>query len=293
MVMKGMITRKRRRRSLQWDLYRVFERFGLWVFSGVTALHLVHWVFISFLVFFFLSKKLLLLKFWLYSVMGFWTEHFYMFLWAPVGIWEYSRWWFFQFLLCLVGFCLFVVFFFSCGEFIKLGDGQLYKVGCFFNDAFSFQFHVFATDFSRKILLGCWWLKPELHIGEKNWMCVENKTYFSTMQMSLVRGARDGWRAMYLGAFFLWGCLHCSISAGRNTFSKDWAFSHDLKALGSTTFKTTQGRRRKALESKIRYVSLSLLQGMGFCIFCGSVSLERWIHNPYPLLWAWMFPPTE
>jgi hypothetical protein len=29
MVMKGMITRKRRRRSLQWDLYRVFERFGL------------------------------------------------------------------------------------------------------------------------------------------------------------------------------------------------------------------------------------------------------------------------
>jgi hypothetical protein len=34
-------------------------------------------------------------------------------------------------------------------------------------------------------------------------MCVENKTYFSTMQMSLVRGARDGWRAMYLGAFFL------------------------------------------------------------------------------------------
>jgi hypothetical protein len=41
-----------------------------------------------------------------------------------------------------------------------------------------------------------------------------------------------------------------------------------LKVLGSTTFKTTQGRRRKALESKIRYVSLSLLQGMGFCIFC-------------------------
>jgi len=30
MVMKGMIMRKRRRRrSLQWDLYRVFERFGL------------------------------------------------------------------------------------------------------------------------------------------------------------------------------------------------------------------------------------------------------------------------
>jgi len=29
MVMKGMIMRKRRRRSLEWDLYRVFERFGL------------------------------------------------------------------------------------------------------------------------------------------------------------------------------------------------------------------------------------------------------------------------
>jgi hypothetical protein len=29
MVMKGMIMRKRRRRSLQWDLCRVFERFGL------------------------------------------------------------------------------------------------------------------------------------------------------------------------------------------------------------------------------------------------------------------------
>lgn len=109
--------------------------------------------------------------------MGFWTEHFYMFLWAPVGIWEYSRWCFFQFLLCFVGFCLFVVFFFPCGEFSKLGDGQLYKVVCFFNDAFSFQFHVFATDFSRRILLGCWWLKPELHIGEENWMCVENKTF--------------------------------------------------------------------------------------------------------------------
>lgn len=165
--------------------------------------------------------------------------------------------------------------FFSCGEFLKLGDGQLYKVGCFFNDAFSFQFHVFATDFSRKILLGCWRLKPELHIGEKNWMCVENKTYFSTMQMSLVRGARDGWRAMYLGAFFLWGCLHCSISAGRNTFSKDWAFSHDLKALGSTTFKTTQGRRRKALESKIRVLwrVTSLLK---FLLFL-RIRLESWV----------------
>jgi hypothetical protein len=34
-------------------------------------------------------------------------------------------------------------------------------------------------------------------------MCVENKTYFFTTQMRLVRGARDGWMIMYLGAFSL------------------------------------------------------------------------------------------